>query len=200
MPFQPSDDERSAAAQPSMQAPNAQPVKPYPPLERSRFGGTERHERPVESDAPVSRSDLSKGPEELLEHRSARVNWRVLAISSMVILAFSIWAIVLPENARTAMKTAVDWIATNLGWYYVLTVTLVIGFVLWVAFSKEGDVRLGPDHSRPQYKLVTWVAMLFAAGVGIDMLFYSVTGPVAQYLYPPSGDGRTSAAMQDAVV
>src|SRR5690606_2126714 len=104
------------------------------------------------------------------------------------------------NEARTTMKMAVDWIASSLGWYYVLTMTLVTGFVLWVAFSKEGDVRLGPDHSRPQYKLGTWVAMLFAAGVGIDMLFYSVTGPVARYLYPPSGEGGTSAAMRDAVV
>lgn len=98
------------------------------------------------------------------------------------------------------MKSTVDWIASSLGWYYVVTMTLVIGFVLWVAFSKEGDVRLGPDHSRPQYKLVTWVAMLFAAGVGIDMLFYSVTGPVVQYLHPPSGLGGTYDARQDAVV
>jgi choline/glycine/proline betaine transport protein len=106
----------------------------------------------------------------------------------------------MPEGAQTTMHAAVNWIATNLGWYYVLTVTLVIGFVLWVAFSKEGNVRLGPDHSRPQYKLFTWVAMLFAAGVGIDMLFYSVTGPVVQYLHPPSGEGGTTAATQDAVV
>src|SRR5690606_29851240 len=90
--------------------------------------------------------------------------------------------------------------ALTLGWYYVVTVTLVIGFVLWVALSKEGNVRLGPDQSRPQYKLGTWVAMLFAAGVGIDMLFFSVTGPVVQYLHPPSGEGGTSAALQDAVV
>ena len=184
MPIEPSDDERSEAAQRSRQAPNAQAAKSRPPLERSRFGGTQRRpERPVDDDAPVSRSDLSKGPLELLEHPTARINWSVLVISSAVILAFSIWAILLPEDARTTMKTAVDWIATNLGWYYVLTMTLVIGFVLWVAFSKEGDVRLGPDHSRPQYKLVTWVAMLFAAGVGIDMLFFSVTGPVVQYLH-----------------
>lgn len=92
-------------------------------------------------------------------------------ISSLVILAFSIWAIVMPSEARITMKAWVDWIATNRDWYYVVTVTLVIGFVLWVALSKEGSVRLGPDHSRPQYKLSTWVAMLFAAGVGIDMLF-----------------------------
>ena len=121
-------------------------------------------------------------------------------VSSLVILAFSIWAIAMPDDARISMKAAVVWIAANLGWYYVVTVTLVIGFVLWVALSKEGNVRLGPDHSRPQCKLGTWVAMLFAAGVGIDMLFYSVTGPVVQYLSPPAGEGGSAEAIQDAVV
>lgn len=182
-------------------APDLAAPKPPPPLERSRFGGTgRRHETHIDDDAPVSRSDLSKGPAELGEDRQAHVNWGVVAISSVVILVFSIWAIVMPDSARLTMKTVVDWIATNLGWYYVLTVTIVIGFVLWVALSKEGSVRLGPDHSRPQYKLVTWVAMLFAAGVGIDMLFYSVTGPVVQYLHPPSGEGGTAFARQDAVI
>ncbi len=200
MPMESPDENRPEAAQPGMQAPNAQTAKSPPPFERSRFGGTQRRHERTDDDAPVSRSDLSKGPQELLEHRTATINWRVLVISSIVILAFSIWAILIPDDARTTMKAAVDWIATNLGWDYVLTMTLVIGFVLWVAFSKEGDVRLGPDHSRPQYKLTTWVAMLFAAGVGIDMLFYSVTGPVVQYIYPPSGEGGTAAAMQDAVV
>lgn len=201
MPIEPPGDERSGTAQPGTQASNAQTGNWHPPLERSRFGGTQRrHEQSFDGDAPVSRSDLSKGPQELIEDRTTRINWGVLVISSAVILAFSIWAILIPLGARTAMKTAVDWIATNLGWYYVLTMSLVIGFVLWVALSKEGDVRLGPDHSRPQYNLLTWVAMLFAAGVGIDMLFYSVTGPVVQYLSPPSGEGGTAAAMQDAVV
>ncbi|AVO41129.1 choline BCCT transporter BetT [Simplicispira suum] len=171
------------------------------PLERSRFGGTgQRPERAASDNAPFSRSDLSKGKEELLEHPAVRISWRVLIGASVVILAFSLWAIALPEGARTTMKAVVDWIATNLGWYYVLTMALVIGFVVWVAISKEGDVRLGPDDSRPQYKLGTWVAMLFAAGVGIDLLFFSVTGPVVQYLHPPSGAGGSAAAMQDAVV
>lgn len=192
MPVEPTGD--------AEQSKQATPSKLRPPLERSRFGGTHRRPEPDDDDAPVSRSDLSKGPQELLDSRTAQINWYVLVASSMVILAFSVWAILIPDEARTTMKQAVDWIASNLGWYYVLTMTLVIGFVLWVALSKEGDVRLGPDHSRPQYKLGTWVAMLFAAGVGIDMLFYSVTGPVVQYLTPPSGAGGTPAAMQDAVV
>ncbi len=201
MPSEPPENEHAETAGPSSSAPRTPLAKSHPPLERSRFGGTERRqERVDEDDAPFSRSDLSKGAKDLHEQGVARINWSVLLVSSVVIIAFSVWAILLPDGARTTMKTTVDWIATNLGWYYVLTMALVIGFVVWVALSKEGDVRLGPDHSRPQYGLATWVAMLFAAGVGIDLLFFSVTGPVVQYLHPPSGDGGTSAAMQDAVV
>ncbi|CEA00564.1 choline/carnitine/betaine transporter [Pseudomonas saudimassiliensis] len=199
MPIDPPAEERNDDAQ-SSHHPSAMGPMP-PPLERTRFGGSQKRPgRAEDDDAPVSRADLSKGPQELLEHRTSRTNWSVLIVSSVVILLFSIWAIMAPDEARTTMKSTVDWIALNLGWYYVVTVTLVIGFVLWVALSKEGNVRLGPDHSRPQYGLGTWVAMLFAAGVGIDMLFYSVTGPVVQYLYPPSGEGGSQAALQDAVV
>lgn len=171
-----------------------------PPFERRQFGGTERQSKPFDEDVPISRSDLQKGAQELSENSVAHINWSVLIVSSVVIVAFSIWAILMPINASTTMKTVVDWIATNLGWYYVITMVMVIGFVLWVALSKEGSIRLGPDDSRPQYKLGTWAAMLFAAGVGIDMLFFSVTGPVVQYLTPPSGEGANAAAMQDAVV
>jgi len=201
MSIEPSDDEGPEVDRPSLQGEAASTTTPRPSIERSRFGGTERrHDDLMSDDAPVSRSDLSKGPQEVVDRPTASINPRVLAISSIVIIVFSLWAIITPDDARTTMKIVVDWIATNLGWYYVLTVTLVISFVIWVAFSKVGDVRLGPDQSRPQYKLGTWVAMLFAAGVGIDMLFFSVTGPVVQYLHPPSGEGGTSAALQDAVV
>ncbi|AXH97053.1 choline BCCT transporter BetT [Ornithinimicrobium avium] len=143
---------------------------------------------------------MSKGPAELAEHRGAHVNWRVFGVSCAVILGFSAWAMLAPDQARGTMHRTVTWIAVNLGWFYVLTVTLVILFVLWVAFSREGSVRLGPDHSRPQYNLFTWVAMLFAAGVGIDMLFYSVTGPVTQYMVPVSAEPQSVEATRDAVV
>ncbi len=149
---------------------------------------------------PISSSEMSKGPVELSEERGPRVNWRVFIISSAIILGFSVWAMVLPDQASATMQAAVTWISTNLGWFYVVTITLVILFVLWVAFSKEGGVRLGPDHSRPQYNLFTWVAMLFAAGVGIDMLFYSVTGPITQFITPPSATPESAEALQDSVI
>lgn len=174
---------------------------PHPRIERSQFGVPERRREPALEDLPpISSTELSKGPTELAEHRGPRVNWRVFVISAAVVLAFSIWAMVMPDQAKETMHTVVTWIATNVGWFYVVTVTLVIIFVLWVALSKEGSVRLGPDHSRPQYKLFTWVAMLFAAGVGIDMLFYSVTGPISQFIAPPAASPESAEAIQDAVV
>src|SRR5690606_21062273 len=125
----------------------------------------ERDRRRAENRPPTSSQELLKGSVELAGETGIRVNWKVLGISSAIILAFSVWAITATSGASSTMRSVVLWIATNLGWFYILTVTIVIIFVAWVAFSKEGGVRLGPDHSRPQYRLVTWVAMLFAAGV-----------------------------------
>ncbi|MCX6497414.1 MAG: choline BCCT transporter BetT [Arthrobacter sp.] len=175
---------------------------PKAQIQRTLLGGTDRRSNvpDFENRPPISSQELSRGPAELIEDLRPKVNWRVFIISSCVIIAFSVWAMVMPAGAAATMKTVVAWIAQNVGWFYVLTITVVIVFVLWVAFSKEGSVRLGPDHSRPQYKLFTWVAMLFAAGVGIDMLFFSVTGPISQYISPPSGPGQSPASAQDAVV
>ncbi|MBZ2194971.1 choline BCCT transporter BetT [Occultella gossypii] len=171
-------------------------------IDRTRFGVPARRGHRVDDErrAPISSVELSKGPTELAEHRGARVNWRVFIISAAVIVAFSLWAMLAPAGAASVMRDLVGVVATNLGWFYVVTVVLVIAFVLWVAFSKEGGVRLGPDHSRPQYKLFTWVAMPFGAGVGIDMLFYSVTGPITQFMMPPAVDPQSAEAAQDAVV
>ena len=205
MSNKPTDDNpvpnnESTSNETQVDLPNTSPQKTQTPFERKQFGGTERPPKNTADETPVSRSDLKKGAQELSQNAVPHINWSVLIISSLVIVAFSIWAIVMPEGARTTMEIVVDWIASNLGWYYVITMVLVIGFVIWVALSKAGSIRLGPDDSRPQYKLGTWVAMLFAAGVGIDLLFFSVTGPVVQYLTPPSGDGASAEAMQNAVV
>ncbi|MBD4383949.1 high-affinity choline transporter BetT, partial [Xanthomonas citri pv. citri] len=84
----------------------------------------------------------------------------------------------------------VAWVASRLGWFYVLTATVVIGFVIMVAASRGGKVRMGPDHARPQFNMFTWTAMLFAAGIGVDLMFFSVSEPVSQYFAPPSGEGE----------
>ncbi|WP_323055251.1 MULTISPECIES: choline BCCT transporter BetT [Streptomyces] len=120
--------------------------------------------------------------------------------SSVLILAVSVWAIITPQGAENAIGVVVDWISTGFGWYYFLAATLYLVFVLFVAISRYGTIKLGPKHSKPDYGLFAWAAMLFAAGIGIDLMFFSVSGPVTHYLAPPEGDPETIEAARQAVV
>ena len=129
-----------------------------------------------------------------------RVNTRVLVVSAAVVVAFSAWAIIVPARAERTLRRIVQWIAEDIGWVYVVTATAVIVFVLGVALSRRGAIRLGPDDARPEYSRFTWVAMLFAAGVGVDLLFFSVSAPITHYIHPPIGQGRTAEAAREAVV
>ncbi|GAA2106967.1 MULTISPECIES: choline BCCT transporter BetT [Brevibacterium] len=131
---------------------------------------------------------------------AVKINWRVLIASGVFILAVALWAIFLPGNADSVISSTVSWVSANLGWYYILTATLMIVFVIVVAASSIGRLRLGPDHSRPTYNLFTWTSMLFAAGIGIDLMFFSVSEPVAQYMQPPAGEGGTVEAARQALV
>jgi choline/glycine/proline betaine transport protein len=141
------------------------------------------------------------GPTDLPpEPAATRVNKTVFIGSSTGVILIALWAIFLPDNAGTVIGSVVNWVSTNLGWYYFLIVTLVVIFVVGAAVSRVGKTRLGPDHSRPQFNLFTWTAMLFAAGIGIDLMFFSVSEPITQYLAPPEGDGSTVEAARQAMV
>nr|WP_277953057.1 choline BCCT transporter BetT [Streptomyces sp. HSG2] len=120
--------------------------------------------------------------------------------SAVLILAISVWAIVTPAGAEDAIGVAVDKISYWFGWYYFLAATLYLVFVLFIGVSKYGTVKLGPKHYKPDYGLFAWAAMLFAAGIGIDLMFFSVAGPVSHYLAPPEGDPATVEAARQAVV
>ncbi|MBP1324869.1 choline/glycine/proline betaine transport protein [Leucobacter exalbidus] len=135
-----------------------------------------------------------------LSLKSPAPRWPVLIGSAAVILAIALWAILARDQADSVINTLVAWTAENFGWYYVLTAGLVLIFVIGLAFSPAGRTKLGPDHAKPQFSMFTWASMLFAAGIGIDLMFFSVSEPVAQYVGPPSGDGGTIEAARQAIV
>lgn len=128
------------------------------------------------------------------------VNLPVFLASGLGILAIAIWAIAVPGQAEELLGATTAWISVNLGWWYIGLATAVVVFVVLLAASRFGAVRLGPDHSRPQYPWYSWGAMLFAAGIGVDLLFFAVAEPVAQYYGPPTGDGQSIEAARQAVV
>ena len=106
---------------------------------------------------------------------------------------------VLPDRVNALFSTLQSGIVSNGSWYYVLVVALVLLSTLIVAFTRYGDIKLGPDHAEPDYSLVSWFAMLFAAGMGIGLMFFGVAEPVMHFVSPPHGAGGTAAAAQDAM-
>ncbi len=129
-----------------------------------------------------------------------KTNWPVFIISGVLILAMAAYAGLAPDNAAEVLGNTTAWIGSNLGWFYVLTATITVVFVLTVAFSKAGRIRLGPDHSRPKFNTFSWASMLFAAGIGVDLMFFAVAEPVTMYFDPPTGGGEDMQAAKDAVV
>ncbi|MCC3268455.1 choline BCCT transporter BetT [Arthrobacter gengyunqii] len=129
-----------------------------------------------------------------------RVNKTVFIGSAAGVLAIALWGMLATDNAEFVIGSMVRWVSVNMGWYYFLVVSLTVIFVLATALTRVGKTKLGPDHSKPHFSMFTWAAMLFAAGIGIDLMFFSVSEPVTQYLAPPAGDGATAEAARQALV
>ncbi|MFS2059157.1 choline transporter [Kosakonia cowanii] len=129
-----------------------------------------------------------------------RINPVVFYTSAGLILTFSLVTILYSDLAAAWIQTTVNWVSSTFGWYYMLAATLYIVFVVYMACSRYGAIKLGPEQSKPEFSLLSWSAMLFAAGIGIDLMFFSVAEPVTQYMQPPEGTGQTMEAARQAMV
>ncbi|MDE0086998.1 MAG: BCCT family transporter [Candidatus Poribacteria bacterium] len=111
----------------------------------------------------------------------------VFVISSITIVAFIVGSLIFQEQATTLFGNVRVWLTTNLDWLFMSTANLVFLFCFLVALSPLGKIRLGGADSKPEYSYLTWLAMLFAAGIGIGLLFFGVLEPVTYYQTPPLG-------------
>jgi choline/glycine/proline betaine transport protein len=87
-----------------------------------------------------------------------------------------------------ALTTIQNAIYKNLSWVYILLVSFFLIFLLILAFSKIGNIRLGAENSSPQYSFFSWIAMLFAAGMGIGLMYFGVSEPMSHYVNPALPD------------
>ena len=111
----------------------------------------------------------------------------VFVISSIAIVVFIIGALVFQEGATKLFGNLRVWLTTNLDWLFMITVNLVCLFCLILAVSPLGKIRLGGADAKPEYSNITWLAMLFAAGIGIGLLFFGVAEPMYYLQNPPLG-------------
>ena len=127
------------------------------------------------------------------------MNPPVFITSGVVIVLFVALAALWPEAAEQRFKAIQAWVIGQAGWFYVLAVAGFLVFVVAVAMSGFGRIRLGPDHSRPDYSYKSWFAMLFSAGMGIGLMFFGVAEPLMHFSSPPVGDPGTAEAARQAM-
>lgn len=120
--------------------------------------------------------------------------------SSVSVLVFILFFVLfLPDFSLKYLKMTQEFLTAKFGWFYVLSMTIIFFSVLYLAFSRFGNIKLGPDHSVPEYSNISWFAMLFAAGMGIGLMFFGVSEPLMHFLSPPSGTSDQAVAAKEAM-
>lgn len=124
--------------------------------------------------------------------------------AAAIIIIFVIATITFTEPLDTAVSAASQWLYTNLGWFYILGVSLFLLFLIVIAISRFGRVTLGPDGEKPEHSGPAWFAMLFAAGIGSILMFWGVAEPISHFGDPPRGpsmgiEAESTAAAADAM-
>ena len=135
-----------------------------------------------------------------LEAPGTSMNRPVFLISALLIICFSIYGSVFNEHASASFLSIQKFLVENFGWFYMGVVALFFLFILYMAFSRYGSIRLGPDDSEPDYSYFTWTAMLFSAGIGVGLMFFGVAEPITHFAKPPVGEGGTVEAAEKAML
>lgn len=123
----------------------------------------------------------------------------VLAISGIICIVIIALTLGFKDAAATLISDMNSAIIANFAWFYNLVLVGCLVFVYYVAFSRYGKVRLGANDEKPLYKFGTWFFMLFTAGMGVGLLFYSVAEPMSIFLAPPTGEGDSMQSAQMAL-
>lgn len=121
----------------------------------------------------------------------------VFGVSAAVAVAFLLWGMISTSSLSTASGDALGWVMGNAGWLFVLTSSAFVVFVIWLAASRYGTIPLGRDDEEPEFRTISWIAMMFSAGMGIGLMFYGVAEPISHMVTPPPGTGE--AGNPDAV-
>ncbi|WP_175638465.1 glycine betaine uptake BCCT transporter [Metabacillus schmidteae] len=123
----------------------------------------------------------------------------VFIISLLLILTFIIWGVFFTDNLAYVTDIIYNGSIDYLGWVYLAASLFFVVFSVYLLLSKYGHIRLGKKTDRPDFSTPSWLAMLFGAGMGIGIVYWSVAEPVTHYTTPPYGEGYTVEAANTAM-
>ena len=125
--------------------------------------------------------DAEEQVELAAEDENAKIDWSIVVPLLVVVAAVVAWGLLATDSFSSFADTSFSWVINNLGWAFVLFGTIFVFFVLVIAFSNFGTIRLGKSDEQPEFRTSSWIAMMFAAGMGIGLMFYGASEPLAMY-------------------
>ncbi len=133
-------------------------------------------------------------------HR-ARTDRIVFGVTAVLTVAFVVWGATATESLEDVSSSLLDGLIRDGGWAFMLAASGFVVFALWLAISRYGRITLGREDEGPEFRTVSWIAMMFSAGMGIGLMFYGVSEPLAHYGTPPPGTHPVDSAerMQTAM-
>lgn len=127
------------------------------------------------------------------------INRPVFFGAVIIIAMFLAIGIVFPNEAEGIFGAIQRAILAGFGWFYLLAVGIFLVTVLLLCLGRYGRLKLGPDDATPDFRFLSWIAMLFAAGMGIGLMFYAVGEPMTHFMVPPTAEPRSIPAMREAM-
>ncbi|CAI8727366.1 MULTISPECIES: choline BCCT transporter BetT [Pseudomonas] len=142
----------------------------------------------------MSSASLIKTPPE-----KVTVNGWVFYTSTALILLLTAILIIAPQEAGRMLGMAQAWLSRSFGWYYMVVIAAYLVFVVGLAFSSYGKLKLGSKDDTPDFSYGAWAGMLFSSGIGISLLYFGASEPLDHYFNPPEGAAATNLAARQAV-
>ncbi|MEY6431498.1 choline BCCT transporter BetT [Thioalkalicoccus limnaeus] len=129
------------------------------------------------------------------------IQWNppVFITSAVLMSMLVLFATLATEVAEPLFSAIQGWVIESAGWFYVLAVAGFVVFVVVLAVSGLGRIKLGREHTQPDYSYGSWFAMLFSAGMGIGLMFFGVAEPVMHFVAPPVGEPEVAEAARQAM-
>ncbi|AZZ83127.1 choline transporter [Gordonia alkanivorans] len=109
----------------------------------------------------------------------------VFSVTALIVIAFVAWGLADKDGLNSTSADVLGWITTNLGWLFILSATGFVIFAVFLAVSKYGRIPLGRDDEAPEFRTVSWIAMMFSAGMGIGLMFFGAYEPLFHFVSPP---------------
>ncbi|PVC93610.1 BCCT family transporter [Streptomyces sp. CS147] len=133
-------------------------------------------------------------PPEPVSTRTPTTDRVVFGVTAVLTLAFVVWGATATDSLESVSSTLLEGLIHNGGWAFMLAASGFVVFALWLAISRYGKICLGQEGEEPEFRTVSWVAMMFSAGMGIGLMFYGVSEPLAHFRTPPPGTDPADAA------